>query len=371
MSRGPALECPGWASAPPSSATSTGPPPMRRPTARSAPPGMPGSGISIPRPITGSAPASAVSGSASPGIRAQEYLVSTKVGRLLLPGPGTGDDMANAFAVPDDHVRQWDFSEAGVRTLARGVPRAAGPGPGRHPVRPRPRGGADAAGLRRGAARPGPDAGGGARPRDRCGLQGHRRPAAGRAHRSDRPDHAVLLGRYTLLEQAEAAELLEECVRHDVGIVAVSVFNSGLLAQHQVPDDATYEYAQAPAALLARARELAGIAERHGVTLPDLAVQHPLRHPPCARWCWGCAPPPRSAPTPSGWAPRSRPRPGRTSHRRQSPDDPRPPGDRRAPAPVGSRGEPLRVARRGPLRCAARSASRTCGRICAPTASPA
>ena len=46
-----------------------------------------------------------------------------------------------------------------------------------------------------------------------------------------------------------------------------------------MPDTATYEYTQAPAALLERARELAGIAEKHGATLPDLAVQFPLRHP--------------------------------------------------------------------------------------------
>ncbi|MDN6399919.1 MAG: aldo/keto reductase, partial [Brachybacterium sp.] len=54
---------------------------------------------------------------------------------------------------------------------------------------------------------------------------------------------------------------------------------SGLLAQHRVPDDVAYEYAQAPAEIIDRARELAAIAERHGVTLPDLAVQFPLRHP--------------------------------------------------------------------------------------------
>src|SRR5699024_7855925 len=45
----------------------------------------------------------------------EEYLVSTKVGRVLRPGPGTGNDSAHGFAVPDDHVREWDFSEAGVR----------------------------------------------------------------------------------------------------------------------------------------------------------------------------------------------------------------------------------------------------------------
>src|SRR5699024_4505703 len=45
----------------------------------------------------------------------QQNLISHKVESLLRPGPGTGDDSAHGFAGPDDHVREWDFSEAGVR----------------------------------------------------------------------------------------------------------------------------------------------------------------------------------------------------------------------------------------------------------------
>jgi D-threo-aldose 1-dehydrogenase len=46
-----------------------------------------------------------------------------------------------------------------------------------------------------------------------------------------------------------------------------------------VPDDAIFEYRDAPGDLIRRARELAATCERHGVTLPDAAVQFPLRHP--------------------------------------------------------------------------------------------
>lgn len=214
------------------------------------------------------------------GYPREEYLISTKVGRLLLPGPGTGDDLDNAFAVPDDHVRQWDFSEAGVRrshaeSLERlGLERvdilfAHDPEEG-------PTEQAFAEGL--------PAL---ARMREEglvraVGVGSKDVAVLLRAVRTGLIDLVMLSGRYTLLEQAGAEELLDACVQHGVGIVAVSVFNSGLLAQHQVPENATYEYAQAPAALLARARELASIAERHGVTLPDLAVQYPLRHPAVA-----------------------------------------------------------------------------------------
>lgn len=211
------------------------------------------------------------------GYPRHDYLVSTKVGRLLLPGPGTGDDMEHAFAVPDDHVRRWDFSEAGVRrshaeSLARlGLDRVDilfAHDPEEGPTQQAFDEGLPAL----------------ARMREEglvsaVGVGSKDTAVLTRAVRTGLIDLVMLSGRYTLLEQDEAEELLEECVRHGVGIVAVSVFNSGLLAQHQVPDTATYEYTQAPAELLARARELAGIAERHGVTLPDLAVQYPLRHP--------------------------------------------------------------------------------------------
>ncbi|MDN5900049.1 MAG: aldo/keto reductase [Brachybacterium sp.] len=211
------------------------------------------------------------------GYPREEYLVSTKVGRLLLPGPGTGDDLANAFAVPDDHVREWDYSEAGVRrshaeSLERlGLDRVDilfAHDPEEGPTEQAFTEGLPALARMReeGLARA-------------VGVGSKDADVLTRAIRTGLIDLVMLSGRYTLLEQDAADELLTACVDHGVGIVAVSVFNSGLLARHRVADDATYEYAQAPSEMIARARELADIAERHGVTLPDLAVQFPLRHP--------------------------------------------------------------------------------------------
>nr|WP_203453458.1 aldo/keto reductase [Jiangella aurantiaca] len=46
----------------------------------------------------------------------EEYVVSTKVGRLLVPSPETAHLRdAEGFAVPADHRRVWDFSRDGVR----------------------------------------------------------------------------------------------------------------------------------------------------------------------------------------------------------------------------------------------------------------
>ncbi|MDZ4046130.1 MAG: aldo/keto reductase, partial [Rhodoglobus sp.] len=46
-----------------------------------------------------------------------EFVLSTKAGRLLRPNPdhAGGLDTANDFHVPDDLQRVWDFSEAGIR----------------------------------------------------------------------------------------------------------------------------------------------------------------------------------------------------------------------------------------------------------------
>jgi D-threo-aldose 1-dehydrogenase len=214
------------------------------------------------------------------GLPREEYLVSTKVGRLLDPGPGTGDDHDSAFWVSDHHVRRWDFSAAVVRAshqaslerlgldrvdilfahdpeegpteqaFAEGLPALA---------RMREEGLVGAIGV-------------GSKDADVCT----------RAVRTGLIDLVMLSGRYTLLEQDDARELLDACLAHDVQVVAASVFNSGLLAHSVVPDDATYEYETAPPEILAHARALAVLAEEHGVTLPDLAVQYPLRHPAIA-----------------------------------------------------------------------------------------
>ncbi|HIY24115.1 MAG TPA: aldo/keto reductase [Candidatus Brachybacterium merdigallinarum] len=207
----------------------------------------------------------------------EDFVLSTKVGRLLHPGPGTGDDMANAFAVPDDFIREWDFSETGVRrSHAESLQRL---GLDRvdilfaHDPEEGPTEQAFAEGLPTLAAmrEEGTVRAVGVGSKDAAVLT--------RAVRTGLIDLVMLSGRYTLIEQESSRELLEACIEHQVGIVAVSVFNSGLLARHEVPDDATYEYGAAPAHVLQRARALARIAERHGVTLPDLAVQFPLRHP--------------------------------------------------------------------------------------------
>jgi D-threo-aldose 1-dehydrogenase len=214
------------------------------------------------------------------GLPRDEFLVSTKVGRLLDPGPGTGDDHDNAFWVPDDHVRRWDFSEEGVRASHRASLERLGldrvdilyaHDPEEGPTEQAFAEGLPALARMREEGLVGA-IGVGSKDADVCT----------RAVRTGLVDLVMLSGRFTLLEQGAARELLDACLERGVRIVAVSVFNSGLLSRPTVPDDATYEYAAAPPEIITRARALAALAERFGVTLPDLAVQYPLRHPAIA-----------------------------------------------------------------------------------------
>jgi D-threo-aldose 1-dehydrogenase len=92
-------------------------------------------------------------------------------------------------------------------------------------------------------------------------------------------DVVMLAGRYTLLDRSAALDLLPLALERGVGVVAAGVYNSGLLSNAAVPRDAKYEYEPAPAALIERAQAMAAACERHGVTLPDAAVQFALRHP--------------------------------------------------------------------------------------------
>jgi len=91
-------------------------------------------------------------------------------------------------------------------------------------------------------------------------------------------DCVLMAGRYTLLDDAAAAgALFPLCLRRGVTVLAGGVFNSGILAGPG--DGATYDYASAPPATLARARRMRDACARHGVPLAAAALQFTLRHP--------------------------------------------------------------------------------------------
>ena len=90
-------------------------------------------------------------------------------------------------------------------------------------------------------------------------------------------DCVLVAGRYTLLDDSAAESLFPLCLRRGVAVLAGGVFNSGILAG--ADDGATYDYAPAPAALLARARQMRNTCSRYGVPLAAAALRFALRHP--------------------------------------------------------------------------------------------
>ena len=62
-------------------------------------------------------------------------------------------------------------------------------------------------------------------------------------------------------------------------VVAVGVFNSGLLSRPRPAADAKFDYQDAPRELIDRANRIADICEQHATTLPAAAAAFPLGHP--------------------------------------------------------------------------------------------
>jgi D-threo-aldose 1-dehydrogenase len=89
-------------------------------------------------------------------------------------------------------------------------------------------------------------------------------------------DIFLLAGRYTLLEQG-AQRFMDRAAAAGVGVVIGGPYNSGVLATGPRPG-AHYNYAPAPEAVLARAGRLQTICEAHGVRLVDAAFRFPLLH---------------------------------------------------------------------------------------------
>jgi D-threo-aldose 1-dehydrogenase len=99
-------------------------------------------------------------------------------------------------------------------------------------------------------------------------------------------DCFLLAGRYTLLDQVALKELLPECLKRGIAIIAGGVYNSGILADPK--PGAHYDYQSAPAELLERAQSIRNVCARHGVPIKAAALQFPLGHPAVTCVVVGC-----------------------------------------------------------------------------------
>jgi D-threo-aldose 1-dehydrogenase len=104
-------------------------------------------------------------------------------------------------------------------------------------------------------------------------------------------DVIMLAGRYSLIDPDGLDDVLPACLENNVQVVAVGIFNSGLLSQPRPTPGATFNYEPAAQALLDEANRIADVCESHGVTLPAAALAFPLFHPAVAGIAVGCRTP--------------------------------------------------------------------------------
>jgi D-threo-aldose 1-dehydrogenase len=206
-----------------------------------------------------------------------EFVVSTKVGRALIPTPErAGETDAHGFLTPAVYRREWDFSRDGImRSIDESLTRL-----GLDDL--------DIAFLHdpddhwRQASTEGVDTLIELREQGVVGAIGvgmnQSKMLAEFVRRCD-IDVVMVAGRYTLMDRSAADDLLPIAFDREVGVIAAAIYNSGLLSRAEVPEDAMFDYQPADPRVIARAREMAAICRRYGVTLPDAAIQFPLRHP--------------------------------------------------------------------------------------------
>ncbi len=99
-------------------------------------------------------------------------------------------------------------------------------------------------------------------------------------------DCFLLAGRYTLLEQGALTEFLPLCLDRNVRVVLGGGFNSGILGSGAVPG-ARYNYAPAPEPIMDRVRKIEAVCRDHGVPLQAAALQFVMAHPAIASFITG------------------------------------------------------------------------------------
>ena len=204
-----------------------------------------------------------------------EFTLSTKVGRLLIPQESAGR-MDESFQVPATHRRVWDFSRDGVlRSFEDSLARLD---TDRIDVLFLH----DAEDHFEAALRDGYPALAELRAQHAVGAIGagmYDTAKLTRLVQETDVDVVMLAGRYTLLNHSAVDDLLPACAARGVSVLAVSVFNSGILATPRPAAGATFDYEPAAPELLRRAHRIADVCEAHGVTLPQAAMAFPLLHP--------------------------------------------------------------------------------------------
>jgi D-threo-aldose 1-dehydrogenase len=220
-------------------------------------------------------------------LRGGEFVISTKVGRLLAPVAGPVGESAprHGYATPMPFEPVFDYSyDAVMRSFQESLQRL---GLARidllyiHDIGRMTHGGENAFRM---AELTG---GGGLKALEELraagviggfGMGVNEIEACLEVMAHARLDAILLAGRYTLLEQAPLDALFPACEAACTAIVIGGPFNSGILAVGS-KGGATFNYEAAPRAVVERVAALEAVCAAQGVPLPAAALQFPLAHP--------------------------------------------------------------------------------------------
>jgi D-threo-aldose 1-dehydrogenase len=208
-------------------------------------------------------------------------VISTKVGRLLVP---SSTDVDTFFLDADNSVeRRFDFSAVGIRRSFEDSLRRLGTDhidilfihdPDDH---------ADDAVLK---AYPELEKMRSEGLIKAIGIGMNQCQIPSRMIRETDIDLVLIAGRYSLLDQSAANELLPLALERGVDVIAAGVFNSGVLANPV--KGATYDYTPASDELIARAQRIRQVLDGHQISLTGAAMHFPLQHPAVKAVLVGC-----------------------------------------------------------------------------------
>ncbi|WP_337133995.1 aldo/keto reductase [Priestia megaterium] len=106
-----------------------------------------------------------------------------------------------------------------------------------------------------------------------------------------KPDVSLLAGRYTLLDHERALQrVMPEAVKHNMDIVVGGPYSSGVLA-----GGTHFEYQKASSDIMAKVEKIKAIADRHQISIKAAAVQFSLANPAVAAVIPGASRPERIA----------------------------------------------------------------------------
>ncbi|MFS2006268.1 aldo/keto reductase [Duganella sp. CT11-25] len=106
-----------------------------------------------------------------------------------------------------------------------------------------------------------------------------------------KPDAFLLAGRYTLLDHERSLQrLMPAAAKQNVDIVVGGPYSSGILA-----GGAHFEYQKASPEIIAKVERIKAVAQRHGISVKAAALQFALAHPAVASVIPGASRPERIA----------------------------------------------------------------------------